>query len=295
MSSLKGKTAFITGASRGIGHAIACRLAREGANIVVAAKSAEPHRYLPGTIHSAADDIRALGGEALPLVLDVRDEAAIERAVAAAAEHFGGIDICINNASAVSRTPIEETTGKQFDLMHQINGRGTFLVSRFCLPHLRKSDNPHILNLAPPLNMDGAWFAGHVAYTITKYTMSMCVLGMAEELRNIGVAVNSLWPRFGIATAAIEYAFADKEELQRCRKPEIMGDAALAIVSRPSRECTGNFFIDDIVLHESGVRDFDQYRVNSERPSRIGMFVPDTMPPPEEVDMRGAYRAASTT
>jgi citronellol/citronellal dehydrogenase len=290
MRTLKGKTLFITGASRGIGYAIAERAARDGANIVVAAKSAEPHRYLPGTIYTAAEALRALGGNALPVVLDVRSEDAIEAAVAAAVAEFGGIDICVNNASAVVRSSIEETTAKGFDLMHQVNGRGTFLVSKACLPHLRKAENPHILTLAPPLRADPKWFAGHVAYTITKMTMSMCVLGMAEELREAGVAVNGLWPRFGVATAAIEYAFADKDELRRCRKPEIMGEAARAILLRDARACTGNFFIDDILLHEEGVRDFDQYRVDPTAPSRLGLFVPEDAPAPAEVDMEGAYR-----
>jgi citronellol/citronellal dehydrogenase len=290
MADLNGKTAFITGASRGIGLAIARRFAADGANVVIAAKSDEPHRYLPGTIHTAADEVRELGGNALPLVLDVRSDEAIHAAVAAAADHFGGIDICVNNASAVSRSPIGDTTAKQYDLMHQINGRATFLVSSACLPHLRKAENPHILNLAPPLTMDPAYFAGHVAYAMTKFTMSMCVLGMAEELKQDGIAVNALWPRFGVATAAIEYAFADKSELQRCRKPEIMGDAAHAVVTRPARECTGNFFIDDIILHQSGTRDFDQYRVDPSKPSRIGLWVPEELAPPPEVDMTGAYR-----
>jgi citronellol/citronellal dehydrogenase len=288
--NLKGKTAFITGASRGIGFAIAQRIARDGGNIVVAAKSVEPHRYLPGTIFTAADELRELGGQALPVQMDVRSEESIVAAVDAAVAEFGGIDICINNASAVSRTPIGETDAKAFDLMHQVNGRGTFLVTKACLPHLRKAANPHVLTLSPPLNMDPKWFSGHVAYTMTKYMMSMSVLGLAEELRPDGIAVNALWPRFGVATAAIEYAFANKDEMQRCRKPEVMGDAAHVILTSNARTCTGNFFIDDMVLHDAGVRDFDQYRVDPSKPSRIGMFVPDDMPPPPEVDMKGAFR-----
>lgn len=290
MSALKDKTIFVTGASRGIGLAITRRAAADGANIVVAAKSAQPHKYLPGTIYTAAEELRALGGKALPIVLDVRDDRAIADAVAQAVDHFGGIDICINNASAVSRTPISDTTAKQFDLMNSVNGRATFMVSQACLPHLRKAANPHILNLAPPINLDPVWFKGHVAYTMSKYAMSLATLGMAAELRDEGIAVNALWPRFGIATAAIEHAFADREELQRCRKPEIMADAAYAILTSPSRDCTGNFFIDDVVLYENGTRDFDQYRVNPSKPSRIGMFVLEETPPPPGVDMTGAYR-----
>jgi citronellol/citronellal dehydrogenase len=288
--SLKDKTIFITGASRGIGYAIAERAARDGANVVVAAKSVEQHRYLPGTIHSAAEELRKLGGRALPVFLDVRSEESIEAAVAAAVAEFGGIDICVNNASAVARSKVGETTVKNFDLMYQVNGRGTFLVSKHCLPHLRKAQNPHILTLAPPIRTEPKWFAGHVAYTMTKMMMSMCVLGMAEEFREDGIGVNALWPRFGVATAAIEYAFADRDELRRCRKPEIMGEAARAILLRDARSCTGNFFIDDILLHEEGVREFDQYRVDPTIPSRLGLFVPDDMPPPPEVDMRGAWR-----
>jgi citronellol/citronellal dehydrogenase len=291
--SLKDKTLFITGASRGIGLAIARRAARDGANVVVAAKSAEAHSYLPGTIYSAADEIRALGGRALPVVVDVRSEEAIEAAVAMAVAEFGGIDICVNNASAVSRTLVGDTTAKAYDLMHQVNGRGTFLVSRACLPHLRKAPNPHILTLAPPPMMDPTWFAGHVAYTMTKLTMSMCVLGMAEEFKADGIGVNALWPRFSIATAAIEYAFADKSELNHCRKPEIMSDAAHAILTRDARACTGNFFIDDVVLAEDGVTDFDAYRVDPTVPSRISLFVPEAAAAPLGVDVKGARRDAA--
>ncbi len=292
---LKGKTVFITGASRGIGLAIARRCARDGANVVIAAKSVEPHRHLPGTIFTAAEEVRACGGRALPVQFDVRSEESIEAAVAATVAEFGGIDICINNASAVSRSPIGETTAKAFDLMHQVNGRGTFLVTRACLPHLRKAENPHVLNMAPPPIMEPEWFAGHVAYTITKMTMSMCTLGMAEELRPEGIAVNALWPRFAIATAAIELAFADREELQRCRKPEIMADAAHAILVRDAGECTGHFFIDDEVLHALGVTEFDSYRIDPSKASRIGLFVPTHSAPPLGVDMVGAYRPAPKT
>jgi citronellol/citronellal dehydrogenase len=287
---LAGKTLFITGASRGIGLAIALRAARDGANIAIAAKTAEPHGHLPGTIHTAAEEIRAAGGQALPLVVDVRDEASILAGVAKAAAAFGGIDICVNNASAVSLSKVGDTEAKKFDLMHQVNGRGTFLVSKACLPHLLKAPNPHILNLAPPPNMDPKWFAGHVAYTITKYGMSMCTLGMAAELKDDGVAVNALWPRVGVATAAIEFAFADHSELARCRKPEVMGDAAHVILTRPARDFTGVFFIDDAVLYEAGVRDFDAYRVDPTVPPRLGMFLPDDAVPPPGVDMTGASR-----
>jgi citronellol/citronellal dehydrogenase len=287
---LAGKTLFITGASRGIGLAIALRAARDGANIAIAAKTAEPHGHLPGTIHTAAEEIRAAGGQALPLVVDVRDEASILAGVAKAAAAFGGIDICVNNASAVSLSKVGDTEAKKFDLMHQVNGRGTFLVSKACLPHLLKAPNPHILNLAPPPNMDPKWFAGHVAYTITKYGMSMCTLGMAAELKDDGVAVNALWPRVGVATAAIEFAFADHSELARCRKPEVMGDAAHVILTRPARDYTGVFFIDDEVLYEAGVRDFDAYRVDPTVPPRLGMFLPDDAVPPPGVDMAGASR-----
>jgi citronellol/citronellal dehydrogenase len=288
--SLKGKTLFVSGASRGIGLAIALRCARDGANVVIAAKTDQPHPKLPGTIHTAAAEVEGAGGKALPLMVDIRDEASVQTAVAKAVEVFGGIDICVNNASAVSLSKVGDTEAKKFDLMHQVNGRGTFLVSKACLPHLLKAPNPHILNLAPPPNMDPKWFAGHVAYTITKYGMSMCTLGMAAELKDDGVAVNALWPRVGVATAAIEFAFADHSELARCRKPEVMGDAAHVILTRPARDFTGVFFIDDAVLYEAGVRDFDAYRVDPTVPPRLGMFLPDDAVPPPGVDMTGASR-----
>lgn len=287
---LNGKTLFITGGSRGIGQAIALRAARDGANIVIAAKTTDAHRYLPGTIHSVAAEVEAAGGRSLALQVDVRDEQSINAGVEAAVKRFGGIDICINNASAISLTPVEQTEAKRFDLMHAVNGRGTFLVSKACLPHLIRSDNPHILNLAPPLNLDPRWFSGHVAYTMTKYGMSMCTLGMAAEFRERGVAVNALWPRMGIATAAIEHAVSDKEELRRCRRPEIMADAAHVILTRPARGCTGNFFIDDTVLYEAGVRDFAPYRIDPSLPARDGMFLSEDAVPPPGVDMEGASR-----
>ncbi len=282
---LEGKTLFVSGASRGIGLAIALRAARDGANIVIAAKTAEPHRHLPGTIYSAADEIEKAGGKALPILLDIRDVDAVEAAVARAADHFGGIDIVINNASAISRTPVEQTEAKRYDLMHQINVRGTFFVSRAAIPHLQKAENPHVLTLSPPINLEPRWFRGHVAYTMSKYGMSMVVLGMAEEFRADGIAFNALWPRFGIATAAIEFAAADRDQLKHCRKPDIMSDAAHAILIQPSRECSGNFFIDDSLLASQGVTDFRDYRVDPDQPLRQGMFLrEDDRPPPGAID-----------
>ena len=278
--SLQGKTLFITGASRGIGLAVALRAARDGANIVIAAKTVEPHRHLPGTIHSAAAQVEAAGGRAYPLTLDVRDEEALGRGMAAAAEHFGGIDILVNNASAISPTPVLETAAKRYDLMMAVNGRGTFMTTQAALPHLLRAENPHVLTMSPPLNLDPKWFAGNVAYTMSKYTMSMAMLGMAEEFRSQGVAFNCLWPRFGVATAAIEFAVGDAEQLRGCRTPEIMADAAYAILTRPARACTGNFFIDDTLLFEEGVRDFAAYRVDPTAPVRPGMFLADDDAPP---------------
>jgi citronellol/citronellal dehydrogenase len=261
--SLKGKTLFITGASRGIGLAIAKRAAQDGANIAIAAKTDKPNPKLPGTIHSAAEEVEAAGGKALPIQVDIRDEDAVAQAVAKCAEHFGGVDILVNNASAISLTGTLETPMKRFDLMFGVNVRGTFVCSQACIPYLKQSAqagrNPHILNLSPPLNMKPRWFSQHVAYTMAKYGMSMCVLGMSEELRSSGVAVNALWPRTVIATAALNVIpLADPK---RGRKPEIMADAAHAVLTRESRSCTGNFFIDDDVLKSSGIADLDQYAV----------------------------------
>ena len=262
MSDLKDITLFITGASRGIGKAIAMRAARDGANVVIAAKTSEPHPKLPGTIYTAADEIKAQGGQALPCIVDIRFEEQVEAAVAQAIETFGRIDILVNNASAIHLANTVATPMKRYDLMHQINIRGTFLCSQKCIPHLEKSENPHILNLSPPLNMDAKWFAPHVAYTMAKYGMSMCVLGMAEELKPKGIAVNALWPRTTIATAAVRNLLGGEEMIRGSRKPEIMGDAAHAILIKPSRECTGNFFIDDEVLRAEGVKDFSSYAVD---------------------------------
>jgi len=257
--SLNGKTLFITGATRGIGKAIGVRAAADGANVVIAAKTVEAHPRLPGTIYSAAEEVEAAGGKALALPMDVRSEEQVEAAVARAVEHFGAIDVLVNNASAISLTGTRDTSAKRFDLMFGVNVRGTFLCSRACIPHLARADNPHILNLAPPLNMDPRWFAGHCGYTMAKYGMSMCVLGMAEELRGQGIAVNALWPRTVILTAAL--ALLPGIEPSACRRPEIVADAAYMILSRRSRECSGNFFIDEQVLAEEGVTDLDRYAI----------------------------------
>ena len=260
MAGLEGKTVFITGASRGIGRAIALRCARDGAKVVVTAKTVAPHPKLPGTIHEVAREVEQAGGRALAIALDVRDETAIAAAVAQAAGHFGGIDILVNNASAIQLSGTLDTHPRRFDLMFGVNVRGTFLCSQACLPHLLKADNPHILNLAPPLALDAKWFRDHLAYTMAKYGMSMCTLGMAEEFRDRGVAVNSLWPRTTIATAAIAVNFPP-EILRASHKPDIMADAAHAIFRRDSRSATGHFHIDEDVLREEGVTDFEAYAV----------------------------------
>ena len=259
MGELNGKTMFISGGSRGIGLAIAKRVARDGANIIIAAKTAEPHPKLPGTIYTAAEEIEEAGGQALPVVCDIRDEDAVKAAVAAGVERFGGIDICVNNASAISLRGTLRTSMRRFDLMHSINTRGTFLVSKTCVPHLLEADNPHILNISAPLNMQEKWFKDHVAYTMAKYGMSMCVLGMAGEFREDGIAVNALWPRTAIATAAVQNVLGGDDMVRRSRSPEIMADAAHFIFTRPSREFTGNFCIDDETLESAGVTDLSQY------------------------------------
>ncbi len=260
MSTLAGKTLFITGASRGIGREIALRAARDGARVTVAAKTAEPHPKLAGTIHTVAAEIEAAGGKALAIQLDVRDEGAVAQAVAKAAKAFGGIDILVNNASAISLTSTLETPAKRFDLMMAVNMRATFLCSQACIPWLKKAANAHILNLSPPLNMQPRWFAGHVAYTMSKYGMSMCTLGMAEELKRDGIAVNSLWPRTTIATAAVEVHFPEAI-LKASRHAAIMADAAHAILTSDSRGHTGHFYIDEEVLRRAGVTDFERYAV----------------------------------
>ena len=262
MSDLKDRTLFVTGGSRGIGLAIAKRAAQDGANIIIAAKTAEPHPKLQGTIYTAAEEIEAAGGKALPVVCDIRSEEQVAEAVEQGADHFGGIDICVNNASAIALTPTLQTPMKRFDLMHQVNTRGTFLVSKTCIPYLMQSGNPHILNLSAPLNMEEKWFAPHVAYTMAKFGMSMCVLGMAGEFREQGIAVNALWPRTTIATAAVQNLLGGDELTRRSRKPEIMGDAAHVILTKPSREFTGNFCIDDEVLESAGVSDLSVYAVD---------------------------------
>ncbi|MDX1568980.1 MAG: NAD(P)-dependent oxidoreductase [Xanthomonadales bacterium] len=272
MSDLKGKTLFITGASRGIGKAIGLRAARDGANVVIAAKTDRPHPKLPGTIHTAAEEIEAAGGRALPVICDVRDEDAVAAAVDQAAKHFGGIDVCINNASAIVLTGTLDTKMKRWDLMHQVNARGTFMVSKYCLPYLLQAENPHILNISPPLNMEARWFAPHVAYTMAKYGMSLCVLGMAAEFEG-RVGVNALWPRTTIATAAIANVVGGEEMMRRSRKPEIMADAAHAIVTRPAAGFSGHFCIDDEVLKETGVTDFDQYAVDPSAELQPDFFI----------------------
>jgi len=261
-TGLKGRTLFITGASRGIGLAIALRAARDGANIVIVAKTQEPHPKLPGTIYTAAKEIEAAGGQALPLAVDIRNDGQVADAVARATKTFGGIDILVNNASAISLTNTPQTDIKRFDLMHQINTRGTYVCSKLCLPHLARSQNPHILMLAPPLNITEHWFAPHLAYSLTKYGMSLCVLGLAGELRGRGIAVNALWPRTVIGTAALQVALDGQPtgERRRVRRPEIVADAAHAILTKPSRDFTGKFCIDEDVLRAAGETDFTKYR-----------------------------------
>jgi citronellol/citronellal dehydrogenase len=259
--SLRGKTLFITGASRGIGLAIGLRAARDGANVAIVAKTAEPNPKLPGTIHTAAKEIEDAGGKALPIMCDIRFEEQVAAAVAKTVETFGGIDILVNNASAINLTGTEATDMKRYDLMHGINTRGTFVCSKHCIPHLKKAQNPHVLNLSPPLNMETRWFAPHVAYTMAKFGMSMCVLGMAGEFKG-QIAFNALWPRTTIATAAIQNLLGGPAAMKGSRKPEIMGDAAHIIFNRPAKECTGNFFIDDEVMKSAGITDLSSYAVD---------------------------------
>jgi citronellol/citronellal dehydrogenase len=284
--SLAGKTLFITGASRGIGLAIALRAARDGANITVAAKTDTPNPKLPGTVHSAAEEIEKAGGRALPLVCDIRFEDQVATAVARTVERFGGMDICVNNASAIALTPTLATEMKRFDLMHQINARGTYLVSKTCIPHLKRAANPHVLMLSPPLDMAAKWFANHTAYTMAKFAMSMVVLGLAEEFRADGIAFNALWPRTAIATAAVKNVLAGEEGLRHCRTPDILADAAHMIFEKPSREFTGRFLIDDTFLAENGVSDFDRYRVDPSKALAPDFFVPDWATPPPGVSLK---------
>jgi citronellol/citronellal dehydrogenase len=285
--SLKGKTLFITGASRGIGLAIALRAARDGANIAIAAKTETPHPKLEGTIYTAAEAIEQAGGRALPLVVDVREEAAVQSAIERTVTTFGGLDIVVNNASAIQLTPVAETDMRRFDLMHQINTRGTFMVSKYALPHLEKAENPHILMNSPPLDMQEKWFAGSTAYSIAKYGMSLVVLGLAGELRDKGIAVNALWPRTSIATAAIQNLLGGDKAMRMSRTPEIMADAAYAIFHKPARSFTGNFLIDDSFLADEGVTDFGKYRAAPGEPLAGTFFVPDEPAPPRGVRITG--------
>lgn len=285
--SLAGKTLFISGASRGIGAAIALKAARDGANVAVVAKTAEPHPKLPGTIFTVAREIEEAGGKALPIMCDIRDEAAVDKAVAETVARFGGIDICVNNASAIQLTPTPLTDPKKFDLMFGINTRGTFVVTRACLPHLAKAANPHVIMLSPPLDMHPKWFAGHTAYTIAKYGMSMCVLGFAAEFASQGIAVNALWPRTTIATSAVKFVIGD-QLMAMSRTPEILADAAYRVFNKPSRSFTGQFLIDDSFLVSEGVTpaEIDAYRVDPSRDLAPDFFVPDNQPPPPGVSLK---------
>jgi citronellol/citronellal dehydrogenase len=281
--SLKDKVIFISGGSRGIGLAIAKKAAMDGAKIIIAAKTAEPHPKLPGTIYTAAEEIISVGGDALPLICDIRSEDNVRDTIIKGVDHFGGIDICINNASAIQLTNVTDTEMKRYDLMHQINGRGTYMVSKYCLPHLKKADNPHILNLAPPLDMSAKWFANTVAYTMAKYTMSMCVLGMAEEFKPDGIGVNALWPRTAIATAAVQNHLGGDEIMKLSRNVDIMADSAYSILTKDSKSFTGNFCIDDLVLYEDGVKDFSKYASVPFDQLMPDFFVPDDTPLPDEI------------
>jgi citronellol/citronellal dehydrogenase len=268
---LGGKTLFISGGSRGIGLAIAERAARDGANVALIAKTAEPHPKLEGTVYTAAEAIEAAGGQALPIVGDIRDESQVAAAVEQAVERFGGIDVCVNNASAINIAGTESLEMKRYDLMQDINTRGTFVVSKACIPHLKQAENPHVLTLSPPILLDPKWLEGHVGYTIAKYGMSMCTIGMAAEFADDGIAFNSLWPRTIIATAAVQNLLGGDEAMRRSRKPEIVADAAYAIVTRPSRECTGNLFLAEDVLAEAGVTDLSSYSYDG----ADGELIPD--------------------
>ncbi|HEY3223500.1 MAG TPA: NAD(P)-dependent oxidoreductase [Pseudolabrys sp.] len=286
--SLKGNTLFITGGSRGIGLAIGLQAAAEGANIAIAAKTVEPHPKLEGTIHTAAAEIAKAGGRALPLAVDVRDDAAVQAALDETAVKFGGIDILVNNASAIQLTPTTATDMRRYDLMQQINARGSFMVSKFAIPYLMRAANPHILMLSPPLDMAEKWFAPHTAYSMAKFGMSLAVLGLAGELRG-KIAVNALWPRTTIATAAIRNLLGGDAMMLRSRKPAILAEAACRIFRKP-KTFTGNFLIDDTFLDAEGIRDFDQYRVDPSQPLQVDFFVPDTIPPPNGVSLDAKSR-----
>ncbi|EQB11796.1 SDR family oxidoreductase [Sphingobium lactosutens] len=271
--TLSGKTLFITGGSRGIGQAIALRAARDGANVIIAAKTAEPHRTLPGTIYTVAEEVEAAGGRALPVVLDVRDADAIEAAVNAAVAKFGGIDVCVNNASAIDLSQSLDIDVKRFDLIHQINVRGTFLVSRACIPHLRKSENPHILAMSPPLDLRPEWLGAHLGYSMSKFGMTMVMMGMANEFQSDSIACNTLWPRTTIATAAVEFALGGEAMLRQSRTPQIMADAAYAIITKPAKSFTGHCLVDDSVLRDEGVIDFDCYAAAPGNPLMADIFI----------------------
>ncbi len=271
--SLAGKTLFISGGSRGIGLEIALRAARDGANVALIAKTAEPHPDLPGTVFTAAEEIEAAGGRALPIVGDIRDDGQVEAAVAATVERFGGIDVCVNNASAIDLSATEALAMKRYDLMQDINTRGTFAVSRACIPHLRRAENPHILTLSPPISLEPRWLGAHLAYTIAKYGMTLCALGLAAELAAAGIASNALWPRTLIATSAVQNLLGGDEAIAGSRKPQLYADAAYAVVTRPSRECTGNAFLCEDVLAEEGVTDFDAYAQVPGATPRADLFV----------------------
>jgi citronellol/citronellal dehydrogenase len=290
MATLKSKTLFITGASRGIGLAIALRAARDGANIAIAAKTETPNPKLAGTIHTAAEEIGAAGGKALPLAVDVRDEEAVRRAIDKTVEAFGGLDIVVNNASAISLTPVAQTEMRRFDLMHQINARGTFMVSKYAISHLEKAGNPHILMLSPPLDMKEKWFSGRTGYSMAKFGMSLVVLGLAGELRG-RVAVNALWPRTTIATAAVKNLLGGDAIMRMSRTPEIVADAAALIFAKPAKSFTGNFLIDDTFLAAEGVTDFDRYRADPTQPLAPDFFVPDDMTPPPGVSLGAKDKA----
>jgi citronellol/citronellal dehydrogenase len=285
MTSLKGKTLFITGASRGIGLAIALAAARQGANIAIAAKTETPHPKLPGTIHTAAGEVEKAGGRAIPLVVDVRDEASVKEAIERTVAAFGGLDVVVNNASAIQLTGTLETDMRRFDLMHQVNARGTFMVSKHAIPHLEEAANPHILMLSPPLDLKEKWFAGHTAYSMAKYGMSLVVLGLAGELRPKGIAVNALWPRTIIATSAVKNLLGGDAVMRRARTPDILADAACRIFMKPAKSFTGQFLIDDTFLAGEGVTDFDRYRVDPHEALAPDFFVPDDDKPPPGVSL----------